>query len=188
MLNIGILAIQGAFIEHEKRLKRLNIKTFEIRQLSDLTKEMDGLILPGGESTSMKRLLLDLNMLESLKKRIVDGLPTLGICAGLILLAEHIVSENSHLGLLHISVARNFYGRQKNSFKAIGKTEKKDIPMTFIRAPRIMDIKKDVTPIAWYNGDIVGVKQKNILGTTFHPELDNSNIIYHIFIDMINNR
>ncbi len=185
MLTIGILAIQGAFIEHEKRLKGLKINTFEIRQLSDLTKEMDGLILPGGESTAMKRLLIDLNMFESLKKRINDGLPTFGICAGLILLAEDIVNEIPHLGLLHISVMRNYYGRQKDSFKTIGKSRNKEIPMTFIRAPKIMSIKKDVTPIARYDSDIVGVLQGHLLGTTFHPELDHSNHIYEIFIDLI---
>ncbi|MBN2268310.1 MAG: pyridoxal 5'-phosphate synthase glutaminase subunit PdxT [Acholeplasmataceae bacterium] len=185
MLTIGILAIQGAFIEHEKRLKGLKINTFEIRQLSDLTKDMDGLILPGGESTAMKRLLIDLNMFESLKKRINDGLPTFGICAGLILLAEDIVNEIPHLGLLHISVMRNYYGRQKDSFKTIGKSKNQEIPMTFIRAPKIMSIKKDVIPIAWYNHDIVGVLEGHLLGTTFHPELDRSNVIYEIFIDLI---
>lgn len=188
MLTIGILAIQGAFIEHEKRLKGLKINTFEIRQLSDLTKDMDGLILPGGESTAMKHLLVDLGMFESLKRRIIEGLPTFGICAGLILLAEDIMHENPHLGLLHISLARNFYGRQKDSFKTIGDTENQKIPMTFIRAPKIMSIKKDVTPIAWYHGDIVGVKQNHILGTTFHPELDRSNVIYDIFIQMIKDK
>ena len=187
MLTIGILAIQGAFIEHENRLKGLKIKTFEIRQLSDLTKEMDGLILPGGESTAMKRLLLDLNMFESLKKRIMNGLPTFGICAGLILLSKEIVSEKPHLELLDIKVARNFYGRQKDSFKDYGQTKNKKIPMTFIRAPKIISIEKNVMPIAWYNDSIVGVKQKHILGTTFHPELDKSNEIYEIFIDMIKN-
>lgn len=185
MLTIGILAIQGAFIEHEKRLKGLHVNTFEIRQLSDLTKQMDGLILPGGESTAMKRLLLDLNMFESLKRRINEGLPTFGICAGLILLAEEIVNDSPHLQTLHVSVARNYYGRQKDSFKTKGESINGAIPMTFIRAPKIMSIKKDVTPIAWHQGDIVGVKQNHILGTTFHPELDRSNTMYQIFIDII---
>lgn len=187
MITIGILAIQGAFIEHKKRLNGLKINTFEIRQLSDLTKNMDGLILPGGESTAMKRLLLDLNMLESLKRRIKDGLPTFGICAGLILLAQSIKGESSHLGLLEIDVERNFYGRQKDSFKAPGQSIIGDIPMTFIRAPKIVSLSKNVTPIAWYHHDVVGVRQGNILGTTFHPELDRSNKLYEIFIDMIKN-
>ena len=149
---------------------------------------MDALILPGGESTAMRKLLDELQMFKSLKKRIVDGLPTLAVCAGLILLAKDNIGGPTHLGVLDIQVERNAYGRQTASFKATGELKEQPIPMTFIRAPKIVSYGNQVEPLLFYGKDVVGVRSKEILAMTFHPELDHSNAIYHYFIKMIRNK
>ena len=184
---VAVLALQGAFIEHENMLHKLNIDTIELRQKSDLSKRFDGLIIPGGESTVMGKLLHDLDMFDELQVRIKNGLPTFGTCAGMILLAKHLDNDNRcHLGCLDINVKRNAYGRQTGSFyieeefKGIGK-----IPMTFIRAPYISEVHNDVEVLARVNGDIVAARNKTMLVTSFHPELNESLEIHKYFINMI---
>ena len=139
MSRIGILAVQGAFLEHEQVLSRLGVPYFELRQKRDLEESMDGLILPGGESTVMGKLLRELELMEPLRSRILAGLPVLGTCAGLILLAKQLAGgETTHLASMDICAVRNAYGRQLGSFAA--EQEFGDfgrIPMTFIRAPYI---------------------------------------------------
>ena len=139
MSRIGILAVQGAFLEHEQVLSRLGVPYFELRQKRDLEESMDGLILPGGESTVMGKLLRELELMEPLRSRILAGLPVFGTCAGLILLAKQLAGgETTHLASMDICAVRNAYGRQLGSFAA--EQEFGDfgrIPMTFIRAPYI---------------------------------------------------
>ena len=188
-MKIGILALQGAFVEHEKMLAELGVESIELRNLEDFQKyqsSLSGLILPGGESTTMGKLLRDQQMLTPLREAILNGLPVFGTCAGLILLARQITSqEESHIATMDILVERNAYGRQLGSFyteadcKGVG-----NIPMTFIRGPIIRDVGKDVDVLAIVNDQIVAAREKNMLVTSFHPELTNDVCLHQYFIDM----
>ena len=189
-MNIGILAVQGAFIEHEQILQRLGIKSMEIRCREDLKKPFDGLIIPGGESTVQGKLLKELEMFDTIKEMIEDGMPVFGTCAGLILLAKSLENDSrTHLGTMDITAVRNAYGRQLGSFYTeedfadVGK-----IPMTFIRAPYIKSVGKDVEVLAKADGNIVAARQGNQLVTAFHPELNSDTRVHSYFIDMIKNR
>jgi len=183
-MKIGVLALQGAFIEHRNKLSELGIDSFEIRNKKDLALTMGGLILPGGESTTMGKLLHDLDMLEELKLLIEEGLPVFGTCAGMILLAKNVEGEQSQLGIMNIAVKRNAYGRQLGSFfieadfKGIGK-----IPMTFIRAPYITQADSAVTVLSEVEGRIVAAEEKNRMVTSFHPELTPSLKVHQYFIE-----
>lgn len=183
-MKIAVLAVQGAFIEHEKMLSLLGAESFEIRQKKDLEQEFDGLILPGGESTVMGKLLKELDLFDALQKKIKEGLPVLGTCAGLILLAEKLSNdENVYFGTLPVTVRRNAYGRQLGSFyaeeevKGVGK-----IPMAFIRAPFVESVGKDTEIIATVEGNIVGVKYHNQIGISFHPEVTDCTKIHEYFL------
>jgi len=182
-MKIGVLALQGAFIEHRKKLWELGIDSFEIRNKKDLTSTMEGIIMPGGESTTIGKLLRDLDMLEELKRQIEEGLPVFGTCAGMILLAKNIEGEQPRLGIMDISVKRNAYGRQLGSFfvesefKGVGK-----IPMTFIRAPYIMQTGASVAVLSEIEGRIVAAEEKNMLVTSFHPELTSSLEVHRYFL------
>ena len=188
-MKIGILALQGAFAEHEKVLDKLGVASVQIRNLDDFQKhqsDLAGLILPGGESTTMGKLLRDQNMLLPIREAILSGLPVFGTCAGLILLAKEITSqEESHLGTMDIVVERNAYGRQLGSFyteaecKGVGQ-----IPMTFIRGPIISEVGKDVDVLAVVNNQIVAAQEKNMLVTSFHPELTDDVLLHQYFINM----
>lgn len=186
MLTIGILAVQGAFIEHQKALEKLGCKTFEIRQLRDLLKPMDGVILPGGESTAMHRLLNDLGLFQPLKDMIQNGLPTFGTCAGMILMAKRILhQETHHLQVMNIAVERNAYGRQLGSFETVAKFNKQDIPMTFIRAPYIVSCGPNVEVLAIVKDRMVAARQDHMLATAFHPELSDNLYIHQYFLEMV---
>ena len=188
-MKIGILALQGAFLEHEKVLAKLGVESIELRNLEDFQQHqstLSGLILPGGESTAMGKLLRDQQMLLPLREAILNGLPVFGTCAGLILLARQITSqEESHLATMNIVVERNAYGRQLGSFyteaecKGVGK-----IPMTFIRGPIISEVGKGVDVLAVVNNQIVAAQEKNMLVTSFHPELTNDLRLHQYFINM----
>lgn len=185
-MRIGILALQGAFVEHAAMLDRLGAEHFEIRQLKDLDGAFDGLILPGGESTAMRKLLHDLDLFEPLSQRIRDGLPVFGTCAGLILLAKTIDGGVPCFGTMDIAVKRNAYGRQLGSFytehemKGIG-----TVPMTFIRAPYIESVSADTKILTQVDGRIVAARQVNQLVTAFHPELSDDTSVHRYFLDMI---
>lgn len=185
-MNIGILAVQGAFIEHAKMLEKLNVSSFEIRKKDDLNRDFDGLILPGGESTTHGKLIRELGMYDILKSRIESGLPTLATCAGLILLAENIANDSvSHLATLPVTVKRNAYGRQLGSFfttSSFGTHE--NVPMTFIRAPYVETASPNVEIMSVVDDKIVGVKYKNQIGVAFHPELNDDTTIHQMFIDL----
>jgi 5'-phosphate synthase pdxT subunit len=180
-MRIGVLALQGAFIEHERILERLGVEVFEVRQRRDWLQPKDGLIIPGGESTTMMRLLNDLELLEPVRKEIADGLPTFGTCAGLILL------DKDHLGTMDIEAERNAYGRQLGSFHTAAPFAGLDgeVPMTFIRAPYINKVGSDVKVLATVNNRIVAARQGRQLVTAFHPELDDDLRIHRYFLELI---
>ena len=188
-MKIGILALQGAFAEHAKVLDKLGVTSVEIRNLEDFQQyqsDLSGLILPGGESTTMGKLLRDQNMLIPLRGAILNDLPVFGTCAGLILLAKKITSqEESHLATMDIVVERNAYGRQLGSFyteaecKGVGQ-----IPMTFIRGPIISSVGKGVEVLATVDDQIVAAQEKNMLVTSFHPELTDDVRLHQYFINM----
>ncbi len=183
---VGILAVQGAFLEHEKALDRLNISWFEIRQRRDLNRPLSGLILPGGESTVMGKLLRNLTLLLPLREQIESGLPVFGTCAGLILLAKRVDGGEPQLATMDISARRNAYGRQLGSFhttaefKGIGK-----IPMTFIRAPIIDALWGGAELLAEVDGKAVAARQGDQLVTAFHPELTENLEVHRYFGSML---
>ena len=186
-IKIGVLAVQGAFAEHRQILEKLGVETFEIRQLRDLEQDFDGLILPGGESTVQGKLLHELGLFEPLRERIESGLPTLGTCAGLILLAEKLSNDgHTYFATTPVTVERNAYGRQLGSFyteenfEGIGK-----IPMTFIRAPLIQRASQDVQILATVQNQIVAVRYKNQLAISFHPELNSDLRVHQYFVEEI---
>lgn len=182
---IGVLAVQGAFIEHEKVLDALGVSNFEIRQKKDLDQHMDGLILPGGESTVMGKLLRELELFEPLKALIEGGLPVFGTCAGMILLAEQLSNDEKHyFGTLPVTVRRNAYGRQLGSFHARAAMQGiGEIPMTFIRAPYV-EQTHGADVLATVDDHIVAVRYQNQLATAFHPELDEDPAVHKYFIEM----
>lgn len=185
-MRIGILALQGAFAEHAAMLDRLGAEHFEIRQQKDLDNAFDGLILPGGESTAMRKLLHDLGLFDPLSRHIREGLPVFGTCAGLILLAKTVEGGIPCFGTMDIVVKRNAYGRQLGSFyteqkmKDLGR-----VPMTFIRAPYIESVLGDTEILAKVDGRIVAARQANQLVTAFHPELSDDLSVHRYFLNMI---
>ena len=185
-MRVGVLAVQGAFIEHERRLRELGADVFEIRQAGDLAAPFDGLILPGGESTTMGKLLRDLDLYEPLRAKIQGGLPVYGTCAGLILLAETVDGGVPCFATMDIAVKRNAYGRQLGSFyteadfQGLGK-----VPMTFIRAPYIAAAGPKAQVLAEVDGHIVAARQGNQLVTAFHPELSDDLSVHQYFLNML---
>ena len=186
-MTVAVLALQGAFLEHEQMLKKLGADYFEIRQKKDLDRSFDALILPGGESTVQGKLLRELDMYEPLRAKIAAGLPVLATCAGLILLAEHIAGDDTvHFGTLPVTVKRNAYGRQLGSFHYDGEIKGLGVyPMEFIRAPYIESVKPGVEVLAEVDGHIVAVKYQNQIALAFHPELSDDTRIHQMFLDMI---
>ena len=188
--TIAVLALQGAFIEHEQRLQSLGCTTIELRQAADLARPFDGLVLPGGESTVQGKLLAELGMLDELRTRIVEGMPVLGTCAGLILLAHDLAVHDDkgtpRLATMDVLVERNAYGRQLGSFRTKGQVAGIDgeVPLTFIRAPRIVEVHGDAKALAEVDGRIVAARQGNQLGVTFHPELDDDARLHELFLQM----
>ncbi len=186
-MKIGVLCLQGAFIEHIKVLRQLGVECCEIRQLKDFTEDLSGLILPGGESTVIGKLLAELNLLKPVQSAINKGLPVFGTCAGLILLSKEISGDNAtYLNSMDTIVKSNSYGRQLGSFmkladfKGIGQ-----IPMVFIRTPYIISCKDTVDILAEIDGKIVAARQDNILVTAFHPELTDDMQVHKYFLNMI---
>ena len=187
-IKIGVLALQGGFIEHIRHLQSLQADTFEIRKKADLQQEMDGLILPGGESTTMGILLNELDMFDDIKLKIDTGLPVFGTCAGMILLARKISgTDNTYFAAIDIVVKRNAYGRQLGSFYTEAEMKGAGIiPMTFIRAPYIESAGRDVEILSVVGDRMVAAREKNILVTSYHPELTSDNRVHQYFLRMIN--
>ena len=184
-LCVGVLALQGAFREHVAAVTRLGATAREVRQLKDID-GIDALIIPGGESTTMGKLLNEWNMLEPLRQRILDGMPVYGSCAGLILLCREIEdSDQPRLGVLDATVRRNAFGRQVDSFEtdlSIPEIGADPIPAVFIRAPVITGVGAGVTVLAEVKGQAVAVRQNNILATSFHPELTPDTRMHSYFL------
>lgn len=189
-MKIGVLALQGAFAEHRRMLSSLGVESFEIRQKRDLERSYDGLIIPGGESTVQGKLLIELDLFESIRKDILSDVPVFGTCAGLLLLAKEIENDNrKHLATMDIKAVRNAYGRQLGSFHAKERFEGIGIiPMTFIRAPYIAETYKNTKVLAKVDGKIVAAREGNQLVTAFHPELTDDVSVHEYFIDMIRRR
>ncbi|MFP3975197.1 MAG: pyridoxal 5'-phosphate synthase glutaminase subunit PdxT [Chloroflexota bacterium] len=192
MKKIGVLALQGAFVEHEKCLTQIGAEAILIR-LPRQIEQMDGLIIPGGESSSISRLMNDYELTNALQRHITDGLPVFGICAGMILLAREAIGlREQALGAMDIVVRRNAFGRQVDSFEI-------DLPVpalgeppfhaVFIRAPWIEDTGPDVEILAKLpDGTPVAARQRNILVASFHPELTNDTRFHAYFLSMAERR
>lgn len=185
-ITIGVLAVQGAFIEHEHMLQSLGVDCIEIRKPEQLEK-IDGIILPGGESTVQGQLLRKLHMLVPLRDKIRQGLPVLATCAGLILLSEEIDNgEPAHLATLPATVKRNAYGRQLGSFCTTADlTGIPSFPMVFIRAPYIDSVKEPVQILGTVDDHIIAVQYKHQIGLSFHPELTGDTRIHEYFVNLI---
>lgn len=178
-MRIAILALQGAFEEHRQVIERLGEEPFLVRNLNDWRQDKQALIIPGGESTTMTRIMKDLNIWENLRKEIISGLPVLGTCAGLIML------DRQHLDTMDIVARRNAYGRQLGSFHIQGTFKGLGIvPMTFIRAPYISHVGKNVEVLAQVDGNVVAAREGNQLVTAFHPELDEDTRIHKMLLQM----
>mgnify|MGYP000330655592 FL=1 len=187
-MRIAVLCLQGAFIEHINILKKLGIETLEIRQKKDIEQNFDGIILPGGESTTMGKLLKELDIFNPLLEKIKNNMPVFGTCAGLLLLAKEIDNDHrKHLATLNIVAKRNAYGRQLGSFNTVSKFNNKEIPMTFIRAPYVEKANNDVEILSIVDNKIVAVRQNNQLATAFHPELTDCYDVHKYFINMVKN-
>lgn len=186
--KIGVLAVQGAFIEHIQVLSSLGVECVELRQAADLEQPLAGLVLPGGESTVQGKLLRDLDMYAALRAKTVADLPVLATCAGMILLAEKLVNDDKvHFATMPITVRRNAYGRQLGSFHTYASCGALDeIPMTFIRAPYIEAIGEGVQVLAKVDGKIVAAQYGKQLALAFHPELDaaESTAVHEYFLRM----
>lgn len=186
-MRIGVLALQGAFAEHVAMLDTLGARTVLVR-LPEHLDGLDGLILPGGESTSMRLLAQDFALTGALRG-FAARLPVWGVCAGLVLLARDVAGEPSLLDGLDIGVARNAYGRQRDSFVAtvamagISDSER-PFPAVFIRAPRIVATGVNVTILARYRGEPVAVRQGRLMATAFHPELTDDVRLHAFFVGL----
>ncbi|MBT9130101.1 MAG: Pyridoxal 5'-phosphate synthase subunit PdxT [candidate division WS2 bacterium] len=190
-MNIGILSLQGAFIEHQKMLTRMGLNSFLVKEASDLDK-IDGIILPGGESTSMRYISQRKELWSELKIRLNRGLPVFGTCAGAILLSKAIIEENAEtLGLIDVQVRRNAYGRQIDSFEDfinLKFSPEKDYLAVFIRAPGFEKIGPHVELLAEYQSQPVLLRENNILISSFHPELTDDLRIHSYFMDIIKSK
>ena len=172
---VGILALQGDFTEHSRTVNLIDEDYILIKNSKQL-KGIDALILTGGESSSMNIIQKNEDLFTSIKSLIQSGVPTLGTCAGAILLAKNIINDDRiNLNLLNITIERNAYGRQNESFEAyVGIEDMEKERVCFIRAPKITKVGENVSIISKLNNDIVGVSQENIVAYTFHPELSPS--------------
>jgi 5'-phosphate synthase pdxT subunit len=188
LMLIGVLALQGAFREHQQTLAALGVSSRRVKKPEDLD-GLDGLIIPGGESTTMSKLLGDYHLLTPLKDKTAAGLPVFGTCAGLIIMAKDIYGSNqTRLGLLDILVARNAFGRQVESFEdklIIPAVGEKPFPAVFIRAPYVMEAKPEVKILATYKEKIVFVQQGKCLAAAFHPELTSDYRLHQYFINQL---
>ncbi len=174
-MKTGVLALQGSFYDHVQSLECIDQDYVLIKDTSDLI-NVNSLILPGGESTSMIKIQEYNDLFSALKKLIESGIPTLGTCAGLILLAKDVIDGETSLGVLNTVVERNAYGRQNQSFEGLVNLLGNKEMYCFIRAPKILSYEDSVSPIATIDNEVVGVIENNIVGLSFHPELSNDKV------------
>jgi 5'-phosphate synthase pdxT subunit len=187
-MRIGVLGLQGDFREHVEMLRLLGVDTLVVKLPEDL-ELIDGLIIPGGESTTMGRIMETVGIKDPLIERIKSGMPVYGTCAGMILLSKRVEGYNQPLlGVLDVDIQRNAYGRQIESFEVdidVSILDGNPFRAVFIRAPKIIRLGEDVETLAEYQGDPVLVKQGNILASSFHPELTRDTRIHEYFIRMV---
>ncbi|MBP5426948.1 MAG: pyridoxal 5'-phosphate synthase glutaminase subunit PdxT [Clostridiales bacterium] len=190
-MKVGVLGFQGSIEEHVCSLSKIEgVNPLVVKTKKDL-EEVRGIILPGGESTTIGKLLHDFDMMGVLKERIQKGMPVWGTCAGMILMAKRIVNQDkTYLGVMNITVKRNAYGGQLDSFKRMGSipcVSSHEIPLVFIRAPWIENVASDVYVLSEVDGNIVAAKSKNMLVTSFHPELTSDLSFHKYFVNMCKN-
>ena len=186
-MKIGVLALQGAVAEHIRSLTAAGAEAVAIKRVEELA-DLDGLVIPGGESTTIGKLMRKYGFIEAIQQFHENGKGLFGTCAGLIILAERIENEaNAHLQLMDITVARNAFGRQKESFETDLPVKGINEPVraVFIRAPLIKSVGPKVTVLSEYNGEIVLTRQNNLLACSFHPELTSDYRLHSYFINMI---
>ena len=187
MTKVGVLGLQGAVIEHIRSIEACGVEAVVVKKVEQLS-DLDGLILPGGESTTIRKLIDKYGFMEPLKEFASKGKPMFGTCAGLILLAKYLVdSLEPHLGLFDVTVERNSYGRQKESFEAELSIQGLDEPFVgvFIRAPHIVKAGENVEVLAKHEGRIVAAREGQFLGCSFHPELTDDHRFTELFIEMV---
>jgi 5'-phosphate synthase pdxT subunit len=186
-MTIGVLAIQGDFAAHARALRRIGVNTIEVRRANDLDSS-DGLIIPGGESTTMLKFIEKEELAEPIAGFARAGKPIFGTCAGAILLAREVYNPTQgSLGLIDIAIERNAYGRQVDSFIVQTETSFEGIPIeaVFIRAPKIVRVGPNVEVLASLNGGAVVARQHNILVATFHPELTEDRRLHTLLVEMV---
>lgn len=186
MLKIGVLGLQGAVREHIRSIEESGAEGIVVKRTEQLD-ELDGLIIPGGESTTMRRLIDKYGFMDPLKTFAAQGKPMFGTCAGLILLAKNIVGyEEGHLSVMDVTVERNSFGRQRDSFEAeLNITDvAEDFTGVFIRAPHIVEVGEDVEILSKHDGRIVAARQGQFLGCSFHPELTDDHRMTGLFVRM----
>jgi 5'-phosphate synthase pdxT subunit len=191
-MQIGVLALQGDFLEHAQMLRRLGATVVEVRLPADL-EGLDGIVIPGGESTTIARLLIRYGLLEPLRARIRGGMPAMGTCAGMIVLAEHAEGlDREGLGLMAIDVKRNAFGRQVDSFEAdlpMPQVSAEPVHAVFIRAPRIEHVRPPAQVLACLDdGTIIAARQGHMLALAFHPELTDDTRVHAYFLSMVRQR
>jgi len=189
VLFLGVLALQGDFALHRQVLDRIGVESAEVRKPWEL-EAIDGLIIPGGESTTLLKLLESWEFVPALKKFHAAGKPIFGTCAGLIVLAREVLNpQQFSLGFIDVTVERNAYGRQKESFETEGDAaldgEPRPMKMVFIRAPRIRRVGPAVTSLAAHRGECVLAREGSVLGATFHPELTGAPTVHRYFCRMV---
>ena len=186
-MKIGILGFQGAVIEHQQHIQQLEQEAVIVRYREQL-ETIDGLILPGGESTTMGKLFNRTGLMDPLREKILQGLPVWGTCAGMILLAKELEQDPLvHLGVMDMTVKRNAYGTQIDSFDVrmvVPEISNREIPLVFIRAPYITRVGKAVRVLCRVDDHIVAVRERNMLATSFHPELTDDSAFHQYFIGM----
>ncbi|EEL61163.1 pyridoxal 5'-phosphate synthase glutaminase subunit PdxT [Bacillus toyonensis] len=187
MVKIGVLGLQGAVREHVKSVEASGAEAVVVKRIEQL-EEIDGLILPGGESTTMRRLIDKYAFMEPLRTFAKSGKPMFGTCAGMILLAKTLIGyEEAHIGAMDITVERNAFGRQKDSFEAAlsMKGVGEDFIGVFIRAPYVVDVADNVEVLSKHGNRMVAVRQDQFLAASFHPELTDDHRVTAYFVEMV---
>lgn len=186
-MKVGVIAVQGAFREHVKALRNLGADVVEVRRAHELD-GAEAVVLPGGESTAIGKLMREYGLLAPVRDMANAGKPVFGTCAGMIVLAKHILGDDTvHLGLMDVTVNRNSFGRQRESFEAdldVPALGPDAYPAVFIRAPHIDSVGEGVSVLAAYEDRIVAVREGNLLATSFHPELTGDLRLHDYFLQM----
>ncbi|KZE70678.1 glutamine amidotransferase [Paenibacillus jamilae] len=186
-MKIGVLSLQGAVAEHIRSIERAGAEGIAVKKIEQLD-ELSGLIIPGGESTTIGKLMRKYDFIEAIRQFSNQGKPVFGTCAGLIVLAKTIQGqEEAHLGLMDITVARNAFGRQRESFETDLNIKGIEEPVraVFIRAPLIQSVGMGVDVLSEHNGEIVAARQGHLLASSFHPELTDDYRLHQYFVDMV---